>query len=343
MRLKQGDGVTPDVGKTITVSVSGGTLGACGAASCALLSDANGSVTTTVTPLVAGTINLQAVAGSLLQTASFTSVRPDSLSVVGAPANGAWVGVQAAASFSVRLLQGDGVTPDAGKTITLSSAGASLGCGASCALVADSNGLISASVTPSAVGSVTLTATGGGQTITVTFTAAVRPDVLTVVSAPANGAWVGVASANAFSVRLLLGDGITPDTGRTVTLSATGAALGCGSVCSLVADANGMVSAPVTPNAAGTVTLMAAGNGQTVTVTFTAVARPDVLTIISAPPNGAWVGVAAANAFLVRLLQGDGVTPDAGKTITLSATGALLAAGRSALLWRTRTDWSPLP
>ncbi len=329
VRLMQGDGITPDAGKSVTITATGASLGACGASSCALITDPSGAVSTTVTPLQAGVIALQAVDGALVQTASFTAMRPDTLSVMSLPANGTLVGSASTTLFSVRLMQGDGVTPDAGKTITLSSVGASLGaCGAaSCALVTDASGMVATAVTANIVGTVTLTASGDGLTAQASFSSAPRPDSLSVVGVPANGTLVGSAAANAFSVRLMQGDGITPDAGKSVTITATGATLGvCGAAsCTVITDANGLASTTVTPMAPGVILLQAVDGSLLQTASFTSV-RPDTLSVVSLPANGTLLGSASASLFSVRLLQGDGVTPDAGKTITLAAVGATLGA-----------------
>ena len=69
------DGVTPLVGQSITFTASGGSVifGACGAASCTLQTDATGTASTTVTPLVPGTITLTAASLDGTVTALFTA------------------------------------------------------------------------------------------------------------------------------------------------------------------------------------------------------------------------------------------------------------------------------
>jgi hypothetical protein len=238
--------------------------------------------------------------------------------------------VAAANAFSARLLQGDGVTPDAGKAITLSATNAYLGCGSSCVLVADASGLVSTTVTANAAGVVALTAASSGQTATVTFTANVRPDVLTVASAPANGAWAGAQAAARFSVRLLQGDGFTPDAGKTITFSAMGAALGCGSPCVLVADANGLASTTVTPTVAGSVTLTASAGGQSVTASFTATA-PEVFSLVSAPGANVLAGITSSAPLSVKVTQADGVSPVAGIAVTFAAISSSGGSARFGL------------
>ena len=316
------DGVTPRVGKSVVFTVAAGSaLLGCGAASCTVTTGAGGSASMTVTPLLAGTITLQAVEASLAQTVSFTAVRPDSLSVVSVPANGSFVGL-AAAAFTVRLLQGDGVTPDTGKAVTLSASGATLGCGSSsCVVMTGADGSASTTVTATLAGTVGLQAAMGTVTATASFMAAMQPDVLRVASAPGSGALVGVAAV--FSLRLTLWDGVTPDAGKTVAVTANGATLGCGAaICPLVTDANGLVSTSVTPTVAGVVTLIGSVGSLIQTATFTAINRPDTMQVVAVPANGALVGD-AAGAFAVRVFEGDGVTPAVGRSVTVSVTNGL--------------------
>ncbi len=334
-----GSGAFASSGENITVSVTNGSaaLGACaGASSCTLATDASGRISTTVTPGAAGTVTLLAVDGSASVSASFTAnSQPDLLQVVSAPANGALVGNAAALPFTLKVLAADGVTAQAGKAIAFSVTAGSATLGActqsACTLTSDTNGLVSTLVTPAAAGAVTLMAADGAVTQSVSFVAAAKPDVLRVVSAPASGAFVGSLASPPFSVQVLRGDGTGPEATTTVTFTVTNgsavfAACNGGSSCALATDASGMVSSGVTPLLAGTITLMAADGTITQAVSFNTLSRPDVLSVVNAPANGAWVGVAASQAFTVRLTQADGVTADAGKTVVLAGNNVGLAA-----------------
>ena len=292
------DGVAPVSGRSVTVSVTNGTasLAACnGATSCVLTTDASGMISTQVTPGAVGSITVTASDGGVTVSSNFTVVaRPDTMVLVAAPAANVYVG--ATATMTVKVIQGDGVTPRAGANVVFSVTPGTAQLGAcaasSCTVTTAADGTASIVVTPLAAGPVSLQAVDGLLLQAASFTAVARPDVLSVVSAPANGAWVGVVAANAFSVRLIEGDGVTPDSGKTMILSASGATLGaCGTPsCSLVADGSGTVSTTVTPNIAGDVTLTATGGGQTTTVTFSASVRPDVFSVVSVPVNGAVTG-----------------------------------------------------
>ena len=69
------DGVTPIVGQAILFSAAGGTVqfGACGAATCTVMTNASGVASTTVTPLSAGAITLSAASAEGTQVASFNA------------------------------------------------------------------------------------------------------------------------------------------------------------------------------------------------------------------------------------------------------------------------------
>ena len=70
------DGVTPIAGQAIIFTSTGGTVqfGACGAASCTVVTNASGVASTTVTPLTPGAIGLSAAGSAGTQTASINAV-----------------------------------------------------------------------------------------------------------------------------------------------------------------------------------------------------------------------------------------------------------------------------
>ena len=78
VRLVMKDGVTPVPGAAVVFSAAAGSasFGACGAAVCTVLTDATGLASSAVTPLTAGTITVQAAAGALVQSVSFTAQTP---------------------------------------------------------------------------------------------------------------------------------------------------------------------------------------------------------------------------------------------------------------------------
>ncbi len=85
----------------------------------------------------------------------------------------------------------------------------------------------------------TLTAVDGAVSVSASFNAVAKPDVLTVVSVPADGALVGDPAGVSFAVRVTVGG--TAVAGRVVVVSATnGRLVACGAAtCSLTTDAAG--------------------------------------------------------------------------------------------------------
>ena len=328
-------GAPAPVGKNVTVAVTNGsaTLASCGSAlSCVLATSQDGSISTGVTPRAAGIVTLSVTDGSANLTASFTAVaRPDDVELVSAPANGSLVGDASPTAFAVRVFAGDGVTPLAGHAVVLSVSSGSatlVACGsASCTLLTDENGLVSSAVIPLLAGAITLEAADGAVVQNTTFTAANKPDVLTLVSAPANGAWVGKTSAQPFSLRLTKADRMTPSVNVPITLAAVNALLGaCGSsMCSIMTDANGMVSTTVTPEAPGSVSLKAVDGNLSQSAVFTAVTPPDSLAVESVPEDGSLAGSVAAVPFAVQVTMADG-TYASGRSVTVTVTNAILTA-----------------
>ena len=335
-----GDGVTPAAGHTVLLAGAAGavTLGACGgAASCSVTADANGLVSSTVTPLTTGTLLLTATDQSAVVTASFTVIaRPDVLRLISAPGGTLTVGSTSSA-FTVQLLQGDGTTPDAGKALlfTATSAGRLTSCNAaSCTPQTDANGIASTSALALAPGTLVLEASIGSLVQSVSLQVIAKPDVLSLVSVPADGSPVGSVATLPFAVRLLLADEVTPDAGKTVSLLVTDGSAqlqSCGATsCDVITDATGLASSLVLPGAPGLITLAAKAGAQSVSRSFTALARPDTLSVVTVPLDGSWAGEAAATPFAVRLVLGDGVTPDAGRNVTVTVTngnGILNACG----------------
>ena len=182
-------------------------------------------------------------------------------------------------------------------------------------------------VTPLGAGTIGLQAADGSVVVNATFTAVNKPDVLAVVSLPANGSWVGEAAASAFAVRVFAGDGVTPVAGRSVVLSVVNglATLGaCGAAsCAVSTDATGLALSAVTPGATGTITLMAADGTVTQSASFTSAVRPDAVTLVSVPGDGALVGDVAAANFAVKVAAGGAASSGqgvSGRSVTLSLT-----------------------
>ena len=327
VQVTAGDG-SAGTGRSVTVSVTNGTLAACAASSCVLISDAQGMVSTGVTAQSAGTVGLVASDGSVSVSGSFTArAKPDTLAIISTPANGALVGDVAALPFTVQVTAGDG-SAGAGRSVTVSVTNGSLAaCSAgSCVLTADANGTVSSGVIPSSAGTVTLSASEASVVVTASFFAAAKPDELAIVSAPPAQAYVG--DTVAARLRVLLADGVTPAAGKTLAFALTGgsgsgsATLGgcAGTPCTAVSDAAGYVAITLTAVAEGTVTVTVnepAGGSNTVELSFAAQPRPDSMVLVSAPAGSGLVGDPMAVAFVVRVLEGDGATAAAGRTVNV--------------------------
>ncbi len=237
------DGVTPVANQYVTLAGANDAVmfPACHAGTCKVATDANGIVSATVMPLIAGTISLDAVALPLLASTSFTAVNAtETMQVVAQPGTGT-IYVGDIQTFSVRLLAPDGVTPEAAKVVAFMGVGsfAFAGCAANgCTVVTDANGIATVHGAATAAGSVAVTASYGSLAQTMGFVATAKADTLHVVSAPASGALVGDVAATPFAVQVLAGDGVTAGAGKSVTVAAGGgtAALGaCAGAATCVA------------------------------------------------------------------------------------------------------------
>ena len=143
--------------------------------------------------------------------------------------------------------------------------------------------------------------TGALSTMTAALTyetTGVLPNVMKLISAPSGSApcWrsccAGIRGSGAGERRDSAGRG------KDVVFRSVRATHGLGvavaRLCGVVTDANGMASTPVTPTAAGSVTLQAAEEGLSVSASFTAVTKAGSMAIVSAPSGDLPVGVSAA-------------------------------------------------
>ncbi len=275
-------------------------------------------------------------------------VLPNSMKLVSAPVGTMVVGSAATPAFAVQILKGDGVTPVAAEpvsfTVTGGTAVFSACAAAACTVTTDASGMASTSVTPGGAGTLTVRASDGGLTQTVSFSAAAGDGSMRVTSAPPSRVPNGTAAATPFAVRVLEADGKTAASGRMVTFTVTGGSATYGACsnasCAVQTDGNGAASAMVTPAAVGTVTLKATDGGVSQTATFTSTDNTDTLQVTSLPAATALIG--QAPAFAVRLLHADGVTGDAGEMVAFNATGGaiLYPCGTAACAVKTGSDGS---
>lgn len=347
------DGVTTAPNKTVVFSTTAGNVRlGCGAVVCSVVTDNSGAASMGVTPLAAGAIGLLAVEGAATQSISFTSITPtDTMRLVSVPTSGGFAGLPAAGTFTVQVITSDGITPAAGRNVSVAVTNANatlVACAgaASCTLQTDSQGMISTQVTPLAPGLVTLLAAEGNVTQTASFSVASRPDVLRIVSAPASSQIAGIAAQPLFAISLNSGDTGAPLPGRSVVFSASAGVqfAGCsGSPCTALTAADGTAAVQFTPLTAGAYVLTATSGSQSVTISFTAVSKPDLLLLASGPAGNLPVGLPSPSSFAVKLLQGDGVTPHAGQAVAFSVTQGSVAfsgCGGSVCTVNTAADGS---
>ncbi|MEO8735633.1 MAG: IPT/TIG domain-containing protein [Edaphobacter sp.] len=76
VKMLSSDGVTPIANQSVTFTSAGGAVrfNVCGASTCAVMTDASGFASTTVTPLIAGSIILSAASSYGIRTSSFTAL-----------------------------------------------------------------------------------------------------------------------------------------------------------------------------------------------------------------------------------------------------------------------------
>jgi hypothetical protein len=333
------DGMTPIANAAVAISGQVGLVGltACywDLSTCPFDTDANGMVSTTVTPLAPGVIALSAVYGLYSATASFTAVGVgETMTVLEQPPATVFVGD--AVSFEVQMLGPGGVTPMQGDPVEFTIVSGPFGFSDWTTVTpirqTDGNGDSFEVGTAWAAGTITVTASDGVTSQTFTFTAVARPDVVRVVSAPASGGYAGAAAAVPFAVQVLMNDGVTPLANRSVTVSVTsgtGSLAGCGGAasCQMVTDSQGMVSTGVTPLAAGTITLTASEGGVQQSVSFSAIApvAPPALSVTAL--NQATYAAAGATITLplnaAALYNG---TPAAGQAVVWTMSGGFGSA-----------------
>jgi hypothetical protein len=326
------DGTTPVSGETIELSGPIGYVllsGCNNTGACYFFTDANGMVSTYVTPIAPGIVTLNAVVLQYNSTATFTAVGVgEAMTVVQQPgAGGVWVGDTV--NLAVQIMAPGGLTPVAGDYLRYSILSGPFAFSDYPELTVqrqtDGNGMAYEVGVATAPGTVTVLVSDGTASQTITFVANARPDVMQLVSAPASGGTVGTAATVPFSVRVLLGDGVNPAVGRNVTVSVTNGSArlsGCGSAssCVLATDLSGTIATAVTPLSSGTITLLANDNGVQQTASFTVGAPPaaDVLSLVSTPGSSAHVGAPTVLPFSARVTLADGTTPAVGVPIVFA-------------------------
>ena len=327
VRVVKSDGVTPVAGDVVVFSSSRNAVryAACGAATCNVLTDADGVAMTTLTPLSAGVIELQATDGLLSLSASFLATpQVTALKVVQAPSGNATVGRPTANGFGVTVIGANGAALS-GQQVTFAVAQGSVGnvtfgaCNASpCTLATNTWGGAGVSITPIAPGLITLVASDGAVEVQTTFTAVEVANVLTLIAVPQATAYVG-ETVGALIGRLTLGDGVTAIPNVSLILSAPAGAVftSCAlSVCALRTDNSGRAGSALVAKAAGTYTLTVGYGNLSQSTQLTVSERRATLKLISAPTGDVPVGTMAAQPLTAQLLDRFG-SPWALQEITL--------------------------
>jgi hypothetical protein len=314
------DGVTPVSGEPVVFTASAGAalFSACGGASCTVMTDAAGVAATGVIPQAAGTVTLQAADGALTVRASFLAVAPDaSMVIVSQPTGNQPIGVQVPTAFQVRVLAANGSSGVGGRLVTFSvsaGAGSLAPCSqAPCGVVTDSSGSAAVWVTPSTLGTITVTAVDGALSQSVSFQSVSNTDVMQVVTAPPPAVPLGQGSP-LFGILLLRADGVTPDWQELVTFTASpGATLSpCSSaICQVSTGWDGTTGVRIGATQAGTYTVTARFGAVTQTVTAVFTTQASRMNLLSAPSPQQTVGQVADKPFTVQVLWPDG-TPIAG-------------------------------
>ncbi len=352
-QLLQDGSPVAGVQMVLAVPPDAGVLTACNGGSCVLTTDGNGTVSTLVTPIVAGTITLSAAYPSISTTASFVSAgQPETMRVINQPAvTGENVGD--IEMFTVQLVGPDGSTPLAWRDIAYTVTGgpfAFVSCRyAVCTGVTDATGVVNVWGIVTGAGAVSVQAAADGLSQTMTFTSSAAPDNMRLVSAPASGSYALSPAAVPFSVQLLFGDGVSFAANKAVTLSvangsATFAACSGASTCTVQTDATGTVSTSVTPLAAGSITVSAAeaaaASPASQSATFSALPAPDQFQLISVPGSGSLVGAPAGTPFASQLLVGGNPAPNRSVALSLSSGSASFGACGGTSTCTVQTDAS---
>ena len=333
VRLLAGDGTTPRAGQAVTFAASGArvSFGACGAATCTVVTDSTGTAQTAVTVGAAGAAVLMATAaaGSVSATVQAAAA---TMQLVSAPAGLVTIGMAAPVNFAIKVVAGDGVTPIAGEPVAFMSQGGAMHlapCGtAVCTVLSDARGIASVSATPTVAGQVTLSAASREGSLTATFVSGA--EVLRLVSAPSGQASVDMQTASPFRVAVLEADGVTPVASAAVSFAVTagtGQISGCATVpCVLATDATGTVSVLLTPTVAGAFTVVASAGTSTQSATVIGIAAHRTLT--AARPV-LYVAEGTPFRWTSQVALTDDSGPTDGVAVTWSSAPGILFAGQS--------------
>lgn len=256
VRVLAVDGVSPVAGETVQFHVAAGTavLGVCGGAACDVVTDATGTASVTVTPLVAGAVMVVAESAAGSQSATVTGrAMPAVVQVIELPAGAIFAGDVLQGGFAVQLLMADGRTPVVGAAVSFSvsaGVGSFAVCGgASCVVKTDANGVARTGVTAGAAGVLTLTAQAAGVTGTIVQAVSVSVGVrVRMITATQPVVYVAEGTTATWMAQVALSDNSAVTDGLAV--SWTGAA-GLSFAGGSSAAAAGMAAMPVRVSGVG--------------------------------------------------------------------------------------------
>ena len=133
---------------------------------------------------------------------------------------------------------------------------------------------------------VTDLSTNGTTTMTGALNYAAPAALLSLLTAPSGIVAAGQPAATPFAVQVVASDGVTPIAGEAVSFTAAAGSAwfsSCaGTVCTVSTDAHGIASTLVTPLAAGTIVLEAAGTDGVATASFAAAVHVQAVTPVQA-------------------------------------------------------------
>ncbi len=308
------DGVTRVAGAAVTFSVVAGAamFSACAASTCTLTTDANGMISSLVTPSAAGSVTLQAATGTSTVVAGFEAVvQPFRMTVQNTPVSPATVGVLDGGSFAVQIVNTSG-TGIAGELVTFSvtqGAATFASCNAApCSVTTNIYGQAFVQATPTAPGPLVIVATDGNVSQSVSLTAVLDTPRLKLVRAPAAMGYTN-QSLGPVGVQVLHSDGVTAIYAAVVTFSSPPSVLwtSCGKdQCTILSDGTGVATNVPIPSQPGTYTMTASYMGVSISFSSQVTTPEPALKILSAPSGTLPAGTLAPVPFSVQVLDAYG-------------------------------------
>lgn len=246
-------------------------------------------------------------------------------------------------AYQARVLYADAITPAslpagggvvtitgmgfrAGNAVTVNGVSAAVSSWTAKTIVATVPSLHTLGVTTALVADVTVRdlASGGTSVMAGALSYAAPTPTLHLIAAPTGTVFLG--DAVPFTVQAIAADGVTPLVNQSITFSVTGGGAIFGAcmatTCSMVTDATGMASTTVIAQAAGNVTLTAAGDAGTQTDGFTAAVRVRTITALN---PAQYVAAGAAVVWAPQVVLADNSSSPVGVSVSWSgASGSMV-------------------